>query len=452
MEDRLFFGFLSPFLKDLRVSGGFVRSAFVLMSGSTIAMVVPVVAAPLLTRLYTPHDYGVFALFVSIVTVFSVPIGGNYDSAAMLPAEDEDALNLVSVCLAASFLAGIVCLFVPVFFARSIGRFLGSDGIVLWLWLAPLAGFLTSAQLAFSSWVNRKRQFKRLAASKVVEAVVTPAMSLGFGVRAWGVGGLVAGLLGGKLASAWMLERSTGRAKAAAQLQVKFKTMREQARKYRDFPLYSAPTSFLDVLALQVPILLLTRFFDPSTVGWFSLTSRVVGGPLAIVGSCVAQVYYQWFAEAGRDHDDLSSYPMKVAGYLGLIAAGPLLIAIVFSPVLFSLVFGSEWRMAGEYARVLVIPIAVRFVVSPLSVTMPASGNIKLGSIWKILYFSSTAVVLFVAAHFSVWTFILVYSAHEVVFYFLYFLLILKASAGRERRLSSGRGTRGEAKYPGGEQ
>ena len=94
MEDRFFSGLLSPVFNSLRLSGGFVRSVFVLMSGTTIAMIVPVAAAPFLTRLYSPHDYGVFALYVSIVTVFSVPIGGNYDAAVMLPARVRFAVEL----------------------------------------------------------------------------------------------------------------------------------------------------------------------------------------------------------------------------------------------------------------------------------------------------------------------------------------------------------------------
>ena len=436
MEDRFFSGFLSPVFRSLRLSGGFVRNVFVLMGGTTIAMVVPVAAAPLLTRLYSPHDYGVFALYVSIVTIFSVPIGGNYDSAAMLPARDEDALNLMAVGLAISFLASVAFLLAPWFFGGPIGALFGSDYIVTWLWYVPLVGFIMAIQLVFSSWVNRKRQFKRQAASRVVEAVVAPAVSLGLGALAWGVGGLIAGLVGGKVASTWMLGQSVKEGKKRGGLSIRVKTMIEQAHKYREFPLYLAPTSFLDILALQVPVLFLTRFFDPSVVGWFALTTRVIGAPLALVGTCVGQVYYQWIAEAGRRNHDLRSYPVRVAAYLTIIVSGPLVVAVVFSPTLFSLAFGEQWRIAGEYARILVVPLAIKFIVSPLSATMPATGNIKLGSIWKIFYFSSTAVVLYIAAHFSAPTFLYIYGAHELVFYGLYFFLILKASAGSGYKLT----------------
>jgi O-antigen/teichoic acid export membrane protein len=429
MEDRFFSGLLSPAIMSLRLSGGFVRSVLVLLSGSTIAMVVPVAAAPFLTRLYTPHDYGVFALYVSIVTVFSVPLAGGYDMAVMLPRKDEEAFNLAAVSVAISMLVCMIFFLAPLFFAAPIGVLLGSRHITALLWSVPLVGFLMSLQQVFSSWVNRKRQFKRLASSKVAEAVVSPAASIGLGMQAGGVGGLVAGLVGGKLAALWLVGRSVRHEKKTEGLSLRIGTMLEQARKYRDFPVYSAPTSFLDVLALQIPVFFLARFFDTPVVGWFALTTRIIGAPLALIGSCVSQVFYQWIAEAGRENSDLRSHTARVALYLAMMVSGPLLIAAVFSPILFSLVFGEQWRVAGEYARILMFPLAIKFVVSPLSVAMPASGNIKLGSIWKIAYFSSTAVVLYIAAHFTPWVFFFVYSAHELVFYGLYFLLILRVSA-----------------------
>ena len=97
-------------------------------------------------------------------------------------------------------------------------------------------------------------------------------------------------------------------------------------------------------------------------------------------------------------------------------------------PSYFRFVFGSQWEAAGEYARILVFPLAIKFIVSPLTAIMPASGNIRLGSVWKMIYFCSTAIVLFVAAHFPAKTFLCIYGAHEMVLYGFYFFLILKAS------------------------
>jgi len=428
MKDHYLLGILHPAVRSLRLADGFVRNVFVLMGGTTVAMIIPVAASPLLTRLYTPYEFGIFALYVSIVTIISVPISGNYDWAVVLPKKDEDAINLVGVCFTVSLFVGIVLFILSWLFAGETSALLGNRRISPWLRLVPLTAFIMGLQETFSYWANRRRQFKRIGANRIIESIVTPVATLALGLPSWGVGGLVTGLMGGKAAATWMLGRGLWKEKKERSLLLSKKSMLEQGRRYSDFPLYSAPTSFLDTLALQIPVLLLMKFFSPVVVGLFALATKAIGTPFALVGSSVGKVYYQWISEAAREDLDLRSYVLQVAKYLLLLVSGPVLGAVLFSPVLFRFVFGSQWGVAGEYARILVFPLAIKFIVAPLSLIMPASGNIRLGSVWKMIYFCSTAIVLFVAAHFPAKTFLCIYGAHEMVLYGFYFFLILKAS------------------------
>ena len=429
VEDRYFVPLLSPVLQNLRFADGFVRNTAVLMGGTTIAMVAPIIAFPLLTRLYTPHQFGVFALFVSIVSVLSVPVTGNYDSAIMLPKKDREALNLVGVCLIFSLIVSAALFAGSLSFNPKIVGLLGSSSMSLWLPIIAPTALLLALQQTFSAWSNRRKQFKRLGANRITESILTPALSVVLGLYSWGLTGLIVGLLGGKVVATGMLWRDLWREKKKQGLSLTRRTMLEQGKRFSDFPLYSAPTSFLDVLALQIPVLFLTRFYGPAEVGLFSLTTRVVGAPLALIASCIGQVYYQWIAQAEYENRIIKSYIVKVALYLIVFVAGPVLVIMLFSPTLFSFIFGHEWRVAGDYARILAIPLAVKFVVSPLTTTMPASGRIKLGSAWRLAYFSGTLVVLWVASHFSITAFLCAYAAHEVVALSVCLALVMKASS-----------------------
>ncbi len=50
----------------------FSRNVLTLMTVTTIAQAIPIAISPILTRIYTPEDFGVFALFLAILGVFSV--------------------------------------------------------------------------------------------------------------------------------------------------------------------------------------------------------------------------------------------------------------------------------------------------------------------------------------------------------------------------------------------
>jgi O-antigen/teichoic acid export membrane protein len=427
--DRYFSNMFSPVVTSLRLADGFVRNVLILMSVSTVALVIPLAATPVLTRLYTPAEFGDFALYFSVVSILSVLITGNYEHALMVTKKDEEAFSLIGVCVGISFLAGTALFIASSLLAQRTASLLGSPHVAVWLPTVPLLAFIVGLQQTFSNWTTRKRQFKRLGANKIVESVVTPATSVALGILSRGTGGLIVGLFCGRIAATWMLGRGVWQEKRKERLSFNGGSMVEQARRYSDFPLFSGPASLLDLLVLQIPILFLAKSFGPSVVGLFALSTRVLGAPLALGASCVGQVYYQWVAEARHRNEDLRLYALKVAAYLGLIVAGPVIVAVLFSPSVFSLVFGEEWRLAGEYARIIVFPLAARFIVAPLGVIIPASGNVRLGSVWKVVSFCATGLTLYIASQFHPNTFLYVYAANEVVLSGISLLVILKAAS-----------------------
>jgi O-antigen/teichoic acid export membrane protein len=64
------------------------------MTGTTIAQAIPIAISPILTRLYSPDDFGIFALYMSITSITGVVSTGRYELAVMLPKKDEDAMNI----------------------------------------------------------------------------------------------------------------------------------------------------------------------------------------------------------------------------------------------------------------------------------------------------------------------------------------------------------------------
>jgi O-antigen/teichoic acid export membrane protein len=84
-------------LNKLKPKSEFSRNVLTLMTGTTIAQAIPIAISPILTRIYTPEDFGVFALYMSVVSIVSVVATGRYELAIMLPKKDEDAINIVTL-------------------------------------------------------------------------------------------------------------------------------------------------------------------------------------------------------------------------------------------------------------------------------------------------------------------------------------------------------------------
>ena len=69
--------------------GRFARSVAVVTAGAALGQGLVLVSAPLLTRLYTPADFGVLAVYGSLVSLVAVVSAMRYELAIALPGYDK---------------------------------------------------------------------------------------------------------------------------------------------------------------------------------------------------------------------------------------------------------------------------------------------------------------------------------------------------------------------------
>ena len=82
------------------------------MTGIAISQAIPIAISPILTRLFTPNDFGIFALYLSIVSIISIVATGRYELAVILPDNDKDAIHIVLLALFLIFFTAVVLLLV----------------------------------------------------------------------------------------------------------------------------------------------------------------------------------------------------------------------------------------------------------------------------------------------------------------------------------------------------
>jgi len=111
----------------------FNRNVLTLLTGTTIAQALPIAISPILTRIYTPEDFGVFALFISISAIFAAIVNGKYELAIVVPEKDEDAYNIAALSLLIATGISVVLLLIVIFFHSWILMLLDNKEISPWL-------------------------------------------------------------------------------------------------------------------------------------------------------------------------------------------------------------------------------------------------------------------------------------------------------------------------------
>ena len=353
-----------------RPAGAAARQVMTLVTGTGLAQLIPLAVSPLLTRLYTPHDFGVFALYASLLAVLAVLGSARYELALMLPKDDTDALALVALAMAIVLATSAVVLAAVLLFQADLARWLDSPAVGPWLFLVPVSMLLTGLVNTLTVWANRTSNYRQISISRVLQSAsaAAVAVALGWGLSGGsqaGVGLVLGAVVGQALAAAslaWPFWRRWG-----ARLQgVGWQPMRAQALRFREFPAINMPHALLDALQGSGVVALIAALFGPTLLGFHALAQRVVRTPMATLGSAVAQVFQKRAADALHAGGDTRRLVDAVLRRLGA-AAVAVLPLLWFAPELFAFVFGAAWREAGVYAQILTPWLLLNFMLSPLS-------------------------------------------------------------------------------------
>ena len=351
--------------------GSFARGVLEVAGGTLAGQALLLAATPLLTRLYTPAEFGVLAVFAALLFVV-VPVASlRYDIAVSVADDDETAMNLLA--LSAAVLAGATLLSAAAvaLFGDGIARVLAGAAVRPYLWALPLAVGGAGAYQALNGWAVRKKRYPAIGRTRVTQSVGQVATQLGAGLLGMGAGGLVAGDVVGRVGGAGPLAAPLWREDRPLLRAVSWARMREAAGLHRRFPLLSSWSALVNAVGLNLPALVFGALFGAATAGLFVLAQRVVGMPLRLVGNSVAQVY---LGEAGRlareDPAAARALFMRTARRLLLVGLAPTVVIAALGALLFRLAFGVEWQQAGVYAQVLALPFALQAVADPLSQTL----------------------------------------------------------------------------------
>lgn len=366
--------------------GGFGRSATIMITGTVIAQALPLAISPILTRMFAPSDFGILAIYVAAMSIASIVATGRYDLAVMLVADEDDADALVLLSVAIAIALSLLCALIIALAGDQISRWLKRPDLGVWLYSLPVGLGLTGAYVALTQWLNRRGEYSRLSHNRVLQSVLTGGSTIGAGKLGMSYGGMILGTLIGQFASAAFLVGQFGRGRWRSLFKTEHKDrIRRLVRDYRRHPLHILPGQMLGVVAMQMPVFIVTAAFGPAIAGFYHLAYRVISLPASLVGTAVGDVYRQHASQAYRERGEFAALHLRTMFCMLLLGCVPLLVLLVAAPQLFAWVFGEEWRVAGKYARILSIAAFAQFAFLPVDKAALIVGATRYIMVWNIV-------------------------------------------------------------------
>src|SRR5690554_363193 len=360
-------GVLMKFWEKLK-SNAFYKNIAVVAGGNVSAKLIGVLLTPIITRIYTPEDFGIYNVFMSIIGITGSLATLRYSVTIPIARDEKTAENLLKLCFVITFFLAFLWLVIIALFGKTISAHYEIDQLNIYLWLIPIVFLGKGIYDALNNWAVRYKKFKIITRTKITQSVTSSSIKIGLGLLKVKPLGLLIGHITQEAAGISSLFSSLIKTKPKFFHSFSWLEIKKVAVRYKRFPLIQSWSQLLLATGGQLPVLLLGVFYSAKVVGVFGLANSMISLPMGLIGAAVSQVYFGEISSFGKVNPkkiyQLTISLIKKLFYIGLL---PVLLLAIFAPWLFELVFGAEWFDAGIYARYLSVYILMAFISAPLA-------------------------------------------------------------------------------------
>jgi O-antigen/teichoic acid export membrane protein len=345
----------------------FLQSTAKISSGTVMGQLCLIASAPIITRIFDPEVFGLFAIVLSIASIGAAIVTMRYEYAVTVTLDARESKHLLLGSLLVAFAMSMLCLLSIIVSVHGINFVDANHAIVPLLYTVPVILLLHGIIQAIAHWLLRAEAFHVNAVSKFLLGAGQASSQVTLGLFNSQAIILIVGYMTGLAAQmTYLLHKS--RPWAINCSEISFPDLLRTLRAYWRYPAFSATSAMLTSSSQLLPALLIGAIYDPALAGLFALSQRVVGVPVRVVSQAASQVYMAKMPKLNAPAAK-RLFLRTSAQFLALATIGALPI-IFWGPALFSWIFGESWRETGEIVRLLMLAYVIRFVVMPVSQTL----------------------------------------------------------------------------------
>lgn len=345
----------------------FFKNIAVVTGGNIAAKLVGILSAPIITRLFSPEDYGIFSTLLAISGIAGAIATLRYAIAIPLAKDEKLAENLLRLSFLITLFLNLPWIVLIFLFGESLTVLFSITEITPFLWVLPIIFFSQGLYLSLTNWAIREKKFGLITQTKITQSVSSSGIKIGLGLLSIKPLGLFIGHIVQEFAGTGRLLSTLLKSKPDFFKYFSWTEIKFAASRYKDFPLIQSWSQLLLGLGAQLPVILIGSLYGVEVVGVFGLAQNMISIPMNLLGQSVGQVFYAEISKYGIDNK-LKIYKLALSIIFKMfwLSIVPLSLVIAFGPRIFNLVFGSEWIDAGVYARFLSMTMLVRFISNPI--------------------------------------------------------------------------------------
>ena len=385
-----------PQIFKIILGSEFRKNVIILMTGKSIAYALPVIVVPILTRIFTPEDFGIFALYSAIVATLAVLSNAGYENAIVLPKKKYDAYQIVILSFKISILVSLLIFFLILFFADFIEKLYPNQLVSKFLYLIPLGVFLVGIYQTLYYWFNRDKGYKTISNAEISKSSTMVISQVIFGLfTKFSSFGLILGQIIGQIfGTLYLFKRFFEETKGLFVSDKK--NQNRLAVRYINFPKFILAANIMNASSRQMPNVLFNLLFNSFIAGFYHIVNLAIGVPVTVFSNTIGDVFRQKASKVYLQKGECLKEVKSIFKKLIVISFFPFLILIIFAPEIFEIIFGKNWQVAGEFAQILAPMYLLKFITNPISNMFIIAEKQKLELLLQTILFLSICFSFFI--------------------------------------------------------
>lgn len=356
---------IKKILKKFIPINSFRYNTLTIFSGSTISQAIYLLTYPILTRIYLPSDFGLYAIFLTFLSILTIVATGQYEFALLLPKTKKEANSLATGSIILSII--LSCSFTLILFVLSplLQKYniFHHQNLILIIGISILINSLYQIELYT---LLRSGRFNKMAISLIINIFFTTLFQIYFSTTIIKPIGLIIGYMTGTTLVTFYLYIQNKKDLYLQNSKYTIHNIKEELKRYKKFPIYNLPANLFNSASLQIPNILL-NIFGQNIIGHFSLSQRILTAPASLLSAPVSYAFKEKTSSNYRKNISCQGIFIKTLKTLLIIGIIPFFLIYIFSPQFIPLIFGPKWESTALYIRPLVLMYFFQFIINPLT-------------------------------------------------------------------------------------
>ncbi len=379
----------------------FVKSISQLLSGTIVAQFIAILASPLIYRIYSKSDFGLFAIFGSLVSIIGPLSTLQYTPSIINEKEEENTIQIVWLLRIINLTVSILVLLILIICKNYILGQLSCEEIGNFIFLLPISIICVGHIEIFRTLANKRGNYKLISINTIILGVLPSLFSICYGYYAPSKIGLLGGFLLSQIVVAFLYNYSYLKSKGLYKNEINYMLIIQMVNKYKSYPIFTMPSIFINQLSNQLPVFMLNSLYGSQIVAVYNLSVRILGLPSQLIANAVGSVFWRdaglSFHKSGQYWDVFKSTIILLVG----MAILPFSILFIFGPDLFAFVFDEKWRDAGVFSQALILLYVAKFIISPISASFFVSSKQKLDLLFQFVFLFISILIFLISSNYK---------------------------------------------------